>query len=212
MLPIPTEKASFTLSSGRESDYYIDLRLVTLRSEGAHCIALMMMPLIGQLHVEAVGGLTLGADPIIGALLQLAGHYSYPLRGFIVRKQQKEHGTGKLIEGTVYPKDNVVLVEDVITTASSVLRAADALKKHAEGNKPVAVLSVVDRGEGGDMAIQEAGMQHFTIFTIDEIKAIAKEMLGIKGKDEDVPLCTEGCCDQGCVHEHFNPSLKFKRY
>src|SRR5512135_1737795 len=108
---------SFTLASGRCSHYYVDGRKVTLSAEGASLIGLGMLALLESYpQVDALGGLTLGADPIVGATLALAAsHGRAPLRGFLVRKTAKSHGTGKLVEGPLKPGSTVAIVDDVAT-------------------------------------------------------------------------------------------------
>src|SRR5271170_7672642 len=117
------KRGTFTLASGRTSHYYVDGRKVTLSAEGAALIGAGVLELIaGEPAVTAVGGLTMGADPIVGATLALApaaglGH----LRGFVVRKEAKSHGTGRLVEGALEPGSTVAIVDDVATTGGSSL-------------------------------------------------------------------------------------------
>jgi orotate phosphoribosyltransferase len=128
----------FTLSSGKKSNFYIDCRKVTLHPEGARLIGEIILEKIKGLKVDAVGGLTLGADPIIGAVITLSN-----LNGFIVRKAAKEHGTQQKIEGLIESGWKVLIVEDVATTGASALAAIAAAE--AAGAKVVKVISVVDR-------------------------------------------------------------------
>jgi len=122
-------RGKFTLASGKESDYYIDARLTTLDPEGVSLVADIFLEEIRRDPlVRTVGGPTMGADPIVGALLGASHRASYPLRGFLVRKQEKDHGTGKLIEGNLGPGDNTAVVEDVVTSGGSVITAIDAVK------------------------------------------------------------------------------------
>lgn len=119
----------FTLASGKQSSYYIDARLTTLDPEGAALISEIFLGEIASLGgVTAVGGPTMGADPIVGAVICRSWEQEPPLRGFIVRKKEKEHGTGNMIEGGLNEGDSVVIVEDVITTGGSVLRAIDLVE------------------------------------------------------------------------------------
>ncbi|MBN2058221.1 MAG: orotate phosphoribosyltransferase [Candidatus Saganbacteria bacterium] len=131
----------FTLASGKKSDFYVDCRKVTLHPKGAKLIGKLILEKIKGLKVEAVGGLTLGADPIIGAVITLSD-----LPGFIVRKKAKEHGTQQRIEGLIQKGWNVLIVEDVATTGASALQAIEAAE--AAGAQVVKVISVVDREEG----------------------------------------------------------------
>jgi orotate phosphoribosyltransferase len=131
----------FILSSGKKSNYYIDCRKITLHPEGSRLIAKIILEKIKGLKVDAIGGLTLGADPITSSVVAISD-----LPGFIVRKKEKEHGTKQKIEGHLQPGWNVVIVEDVSTTGASALQAIEAVE--AAGAKVVKVISVVDREEG----------------------------------------------------------------
>ena len=131
----------FVLSSGKKSNFYIDCRKVTLHPQGARLIAKIVLEKIQGLKVDAIGGLTLGADPITSAVVALSD-----IPGFIVRKKEKEHGTKQKIEGIIEPGFNVVIVEDVATTGASALQAIEAVE--AFGVKVIKVISVVDREEG----------------------------------------------------------------
>ncbi|MBU0501716.1 MAG: orotate phosphoribosyltransferase, partial [Candidatus Margulisbacteria bacterium] len=131
-----------------KSDFYVDCRKVTLHPEGAKQIGIIILEMIADLKIDAVGGLTLGADPIIGAVVTLSNLY-----GFIVRKKAKEHGTGQKIEGLIEPGWNVLIVEDVSTTGKSALQAIEAAE--AAGAKVVKVISVVDREEGAAEALKK---------------------------------------------------------
>lgn len=137
----------FVLSSGKKSNFYIDCRKVTLHPKGAKLIGKIILEKIKGLKVDAVGGLTLGADPITGAVVTLSD-----IPGFIVRKKEKEHGTKQKIEGLIEPGWNVVIVEDVATTGASALQAIEAVE--AIGAKVVKVISVVDREEGAAEALK----------------------------------------------------------
>lgn len=137
----------FTLSSGKKSDLYIDCRKITLHPQGAKLITKIILEKIKGLKVDALGGLTLGADPITGAVVALSN-----IPGFIVRKKEKEHGTKQKIEGLIEPGWNVVIVEDVSTTGASALQAIEAAE--AIGAKVVKVISVVDREEGAAEALK----------------------------------------------------------
>jgi orotate phosphoribosyltransferase len=119
--------------------------------------------------VEAVGGLTLGADPIAYAISYASAHTASPIRAFTVRKETKEHGTGKLIEGPYREGDRVAIVEDVITTGASALRAAEAVR--AAGGSILGVLALVDREEGGREAIEEHGLSVVSLVTASAIVA-----------------------------------------
>jgi orotate phosphoribosyltransferase len=163
------KRGKFKLSSGRESTLYIDARLTTMSPEG--------LVLIGQLglqalthsgwNVESVGGLTLGADPVAYAIAYTSGLSRRSIRAFTVRKEPKSHGTGQLIEGPFSPGDRVAIVEDVITTGGSALRAAEAVR--SGGGIVAGVLAVVDRNEGGREALKEQGLPVIALTTAAEI-------------------------------------------
>ncbi|OGB88060.1 orotate phosphoribosyltransferase [candidate division WOR-1 bacterium RIFCSPLOWO2_02_FULL_46_20] len=138
----------FTLASGKKSNLYIDCRKVTLHPQGAKLIGKIILEKIKGLKVNAIGGLTLGADPITSAVVTLGD-----IPGFIVRKKEKEHGTKQKIEGIIEPGWNVVIVEDVATTGGSALQAIEAVE--AFGAKVVKVISVIDREEGAAEALSK---------------------------------------------------------
>jgi len=139
----------FTLTSGRKSRYYFDSKKTTLLAEGAYLVARSVLAILREngIQADAIGGMTLGADPIdcpVAALSHLEGT---PLRAFIVRKEAKGHGTGRRIEGSVEPGSRVVVVDDVVTTAGSTLAAIEAAQE--AGLSVVAVVALLDREEGG---------------------------------------------------------------
>jgi len=152
-------RGQFTLASGRTSTLYIDARLTTMSPDGLALIGPIALATIDEAGwtADAVGGLTLGADPVSYAIAYASALAGRPLRAFTVRKEPKVHGTGKLIEGPFRAGDRVVVVEDVITTGGSALRAVDAVR--SAGGVVVGVLAVVDREEGGREAIENAGIQ-----------------------------------------------------
>lgn len=166
---------AFTLASGKTSDYYIDCRTTTLDPEGADLSARLLFGRIQSLpeKIDAVGGLTLGADPLTAALLVRSWIEQNPLRGFIVRKEAKTHGTGRRIEGNLRKGDRVVILEDVVTTAGSALQAISAVE--AEGARVIEVLALVDREEGGRQALAAKGYPLFALFTAGELKTAARE-------------------------------------
>lgn len=158
----------FTLASGRSSHYYVDGRKVTLSAEGAATIAAGVLDLLAQHpEVQAVGGLTMGADPIVGATLALAGLQGRPLQGFLVRKEAKGHGTGQLVEGPVTAGMTVAIVDDVATTGGSSLKAVDAAE--ALGCKVACVIAVLDRLEGADAAFAARGLNFQALVTIQDL-------------------------------------------
>ena len=169
-----TRRGQFTLASGKTSTVYIDARLTTMSPEGLSLIGSLGLAALRSTgwQVDAVGGLTLGADPISYAI-SYASASSWPLvRAFTVRKEAKAHGTGKLIEGPFNPGDRVAVIEDVITTGGSALRAIDAIQK-AHGIVS-GVLALVDREEGGREAIEAAGIAVVSMVRASEILATMK--------------------------------------
>ena len=160
----------FTLASGKRATYYLDCRTVTLHPQGANQIAAGMLQLILDSHFgavpDAVGGLAIGADPITAAIVVHAGLRDQHLLGFMVRKEAKQHGTGKLVEGPVQPGMKCVIVEDVITSGGSALKAAMAARDF--GLEVIGVLGVIDRLEGGAAAFQSAGIPLATLLTIED--------------------------------------------
>jgi orotate phosphoribosyltransferase len=156
----------FKLASGKMSAYYLDCRKVTLDSAGANLIADGMLSLLGDNLPDAVGGMAIGADPITGAMITVAGRTGRKLKGFIVRKEAKAHGTGRDVEGPVKPGDSAVIVEDVVTTGGSSLAAIE--KAEAFGLKIRGVLAIIDRLEGGRETLAARGYSLETLLTIED--------------------------------------------
>lgn len=154
----------FTLASGKKSHYYLDCRKITLDSWGANLIADGMLELLGDPLPAAVGGMAIGADPITGAIITVAGRQGKRIKGFIVRKEAKAHGTGRDVEGPVAAGEEVVIVEDVVTTGGSSLAAID--KAEAFGLKIRGVLAIIDRLEGGRETLAAKGYSLQTLLTI----------------------------------------------
>ena len=153
----------FVLTSGRRSTYYVDGKQVTLDGRGLYLVARLALDRCQELAVDAIGGLTLGADPIAGAVAALSGDTARPIAGFIVRKQAKEHGTGRSIEGPPLRSGaRVMLVDDTLTTGGSFLAARDRVVE--TGAHVVEAFCVVDREEGGREALEEAGLSVFALF------------------------------------------------
>lgn len=157
----------FTLASGQKSSYYIDCRNVTLSAAGAVLIGRGILELLGEEPIDAVGGMTMGADPILAAVLTVAGLEGRPLRGFIVRKEAKQHGTGKLVEGPLQQGDRALIVEDVSTTGGSALKAAEAAAN--AGAKIVHIVTVLDRLAGARKAFEEKGYRFSALMTIEDL-------------------------------------------
>jgi orotate phosphoribosyltransferase len=154
----------FTLASGRKSNFYLDCRLVTLDSAGAAQIAEGMLSLLSAEMPDLVGGMAIGADPITAAIVTLAGLRSIPLRGVMVRKEAKQHGTGKFVEGPYHAGESLVIVEDSVTTGGSSLLAIERCE--AVGLKVARVLAIVDRLEGAREAFASRGYELTSLFTV----------------------------------------------
>jgi orotate phosphoribosyltransferase len=157
----------FTLASGRKSTYYLDGKQVTLDAQGAKLVAEGMLELLGEPWPAAVGGMSIGADPIVGAIITMAGVQGRPLKGFMVRKEPKGHGTQRYIEGPVQPGEAVAIVEDVVTTGGSSLTAIERAEEY--GLKVVRVLTIVDRLEGGAQAFAQRGYPFASLLTIRDL-------------------------------------------
>lgn len=147
-----------TLASGREADYYIDLRRVTLDGAAAPLVGEVMTELVADLEFDAVGGLTLGADPVAVAMLHHAAAAGGRLDAFVVRKEAKAHGMQRRIEGTEVAGRRVLVVEDTSTTGGSVLTAVEAVRE--AGAEVVAVAVIVDRDTGAREKIEAAGVPY----------------------------------------------------
>ena len=151
----------FTLTSGKKSSYYFDGRLLSLDPEGAHLISQALLPLLEQAGAKAVGGTTLGADPMVAAVA-LASHLNgRSIPAFIVRKESKAHGTKQNIEGPLIPGINVAIVDDVCTTGGSLFHAIEAAEE--AGCTVVKVVSVLDRNEGGSEEMRRRGYDFSTL-------------------------------------------------
>jgi orotate phosphoribosyltransferase len=160
----------FVLSSGQRSSYYLDARRVTLSAAGAPLVGLLFLREIQGLGVDAVAGLTLGADPIVSAVATVSGQRGHPIDGLIVRKAAKEHGAGRRIEGPWRVGMRAAVVEDTMTTGASALEAAGAVRD-AGGTVP-AIWGLIDRKQGAREAIEAAGYSFGAIYSVDELLAI----------------------------------------
>jgi orotate phosphoribosyltransferase len=154
----------FTLASGKKSSFYLDCRLITLDSTGAALIGEGMLDLLAEDMPDLVGGMAIGADPITGAIVTLAGLRKVPLRGVVVRKEAKQHGTGKLVEGPFREGESIAIVEDSLTTGGSSLLAIERCE--AVGLKIKRVLAIVDRLEGARESFESRGYPLTTLFTV----------------------------------------------
>ena len=156
------------LSSGKEADYYVDLRRVTLDSVAAPLVGQVMLDLTADLDYDAVGGLTLGADPVATAMMHVAASKGRALDSFVVRKAEKAHGLQRRIEGPDVKGKKVIVVEDTSTTGGSPLTAAKALEE--AGAIIVAVATVVDRDTGADKVIGDAGYRYLSAVSLDDLE------------------------------------------
>jgi orotate phosphoribosyltransferase len=165
------KRGRFKLASGKESDFYVDARLTTMSPDGLALIGPLALSVLRETgwRIDAVGGLTLGADPISYAISYASASSDHPLRAFTVRKEAKAHGTGKLLEGPVGEGDYVAIIEDVITTGGSALRAIEAVRSAKAS--VTGVLALVDREEGGRQAIEKAGVSVVSLATATQIIA-----------------------------------------
>jgi orotate phosphoribosyltransferase len=166
-----------TLSSGQRADYYFDCRRVTLTPDGADLVAEAFLEKIESLpeRPDAIGGLTLGADPILGAVMMRALERGRRYQTFYVRKEPKKHGTEQWIENPPLPGSKVVIVDDVITTGKSALKAAE--QATAQGCRVVAVIALLDREQGGAQAIRAQCLTYIPLFhtsdfpEVDDVRA-----------------------------------------
>ncbi len=156
---------NFTLASGRKATYYLDGKQVTLDAHGARLIAEGILDLLGAEGMpKAIGGMSIGADPITAAVVTMSAVRETPIRGFMVRKESKGHGTNQFIEGPVEPGDEVVIVEDVVTTGGSSLVAIERAEQF--GLKVVRVVAIIDRMEGGSGKFPALGYPFSSLLTI----------------------------------------------
>jgi orotate phosphoribosyltransferase len=146
-----SDEPTFKLASGKMSNYYIDCRKTTHSSEGKYLIGNIIFDMIKDLEIKAIGGLTMGADPVACAVSFASYLNKIDIASFSIRKERKEHGLQKLVEGDVKEGDRVIIVDDVITTGGSTIKAIEASRNH--GLEPVKVIALVDREEGGKDAI-----------------------------------------------------------
>jgi orotate phosphoribosyltransferase len=156
-----------TLSSGREADYYVDLRRITLDGVAAPLVGTVMLELTDDLEYEAVGGLTLGADPVATAMLHVAASRDRVLDAFVVRKTEKQHGLQRRIEGPPVSGRRALAVEDTATTGDSVLTAVQALRE--AGAEVVAVAVIVDRDTGAKEKVEAQGLRYRYAYNLADL-------------------------------------------
>lgn len=156
-----------TLSSGTEADYYVDLRRITLDGEASPLVGRVMLDLVADLDFDAVGGLTLGADPVATSMLHATAAKGERLDAFVVRKAGKAHGLQQRIEGPSISGRRVLIVEDTSTTGNSPLEAATAARE--AGAEVVAVATIADRATGAAEKFAEAGLEYRHVFGLEEL-------------------------------------------
>jgi orotate phosphoribosyltransferase len=159
-----------TLSNGSVSNHYFDCKKVTLSSEGAELVGDVVVDEIEKMRAKlaAIGGLTTGADPIVGAVMMRARQRGLNIDGFYVRNEAKNHGTRKLVENAPRQGSKVVIVDDVVTLGGSVIKAIEGAER--EGCDVVAVITLIDREEGGGSRIKEHTKCYIPLFTLDDFR------------------------------------------
>lgn len=165
-------RGTFTLASGRVSDFYVDCRLTTMSPDGLVLVGPLAHAMLRSTGwtVDSVGGLTMGADPVSYAIAYASAQAGTPVRCFAVRKEPKGHGMGKRIEGSFRSGDRVMVIEDSMTTGGSALNAAAAIR--AEGGQVIGALTLVDREEGAREALEAAGIPLVAFTTAAELKTL----------------------------------------
>ncbi len=156
----------FTLASGRKASYYLDGKQITLHAGGLRTVSQAFLELISDLQYDAIGGMSIGADPIIGGMLAIAAETNPDMVGFMIRKESKGHGTNQFVEGPVTPGMKVVIVEDVVTTGGSALLAVDRIQDF--GCEVICVAGIIDRMEGGAANFAKRNLEHRTLLTIKD--------------------------------------------
>jgi len=168
------KEGDFTLTSGKKSEYYFDCKQTALHPEGSYLLGRLFLDILKEYDmVQGVGGMTLGADPLVSSVTVVSHMEGMPLPGFIVRKKSKGHGTDQFLEGLANfePGDKVVLLEDVVTTGGPLVTACQRVKD--AGLDIVGVVCVLDREEGGRENLKQAGFELKSIFTRSELKDAA---------------------------------------
>lgn len=166
-------EGDFTLTSGKKSGYYFDCRVTALSAEGSWLIGTLFNEMLADLAIQGVGGMTLGADPLVSSVTVISQELGRPLCGLLVRKEAKKHGTAQFVEGlgNFAPGDQVAMLEDVVTTGGSLLKACERVA--ACGLKIAAVCAILDREEGGREALACAGYSLLALYTRRELLELA---------------------------------------
>ena len=167
-------EGDFVLASGRRSDYYFDCRVTALHAEGSWLIGTLFNHMLSEMDIKGVGGMTMGADPLVAATTVISHEQGRPLNGLLVRKEAKGHGTGQFVEGlgNFNTGDRVAMLEDVVTTGGSLLKACDRIRD--AGLSIVAVCAILEGEEGGREKLREAGYDLLALFTRAELVALAR--------------------------------------
>ncbi|MBQ9537200.1 MAG: orotate phosphoribosyltransferase [Desulfovibrionaceae bacterium] len=174
LLQLSYREGDFVLASGKRSDYYFDCRVTALHAEGSWLIGHLFNHVLMDDNIVGVGGMTLGADPLVSATTVVSQMLGRPLHGLLVRKTAKDHGTGQYVEGLGNFKqgDAIAVLEDVVTTGGSVLTACQRLQD--AGLKIVTVCAILDREEGGQSKLAAAGFPLKALFTRRELLQLAR--------------------------------------
>jgi orotate phosphoribosyltransferase len=157
----------FKLASGKTSNFYVDARITTLHPEGAYLCGKIFLDMLEGFDVDAVGGYSIGADPIVSSIAVLSHMAGRPIPAFIIRKEEKAHGTGKVIEGNFPENGRVAIFDDVVTSGGSILKGAAQVE--AQGGSVQVVMAVIDREDGGREKIEAAGYKFLPIFTRSDL-------------------------------------------
>lgn len=157
----------FTLVSGQKSTYYLDGKQISLHAEGLRLVSEGLFELLADVEYDAIGGMSIGADPIIGGFLVVAAERGREVTGVMVRKEAKGHGTQRYIEGPLQPGQRVVVIDDVVTTGGSALQAVERIRDF--GAEVVQVVGIVDRMQGGAENFAEHGFSLRSLFTIEDL-------------------------------------------
>lgn len=167
------KEGSFLLASGKRSDYYFDCRVTALSAEGSWLIGSLFNKLLAPVDISGVGGMTLGADPLVSATTVISYETGKNLNGLLVRKETKGHGMGQFVEGlgNFSKGDRVAMLEDVVTTGGSLLKACEKVRDC--GLEIVSVCCILDREEGGRLALSNAGYNLMSLYTREELKSFA---------------------------------------
>lgn len=173
LVKLSYREGNFVLASGRKSDYYFDCRVTALHAEGSWLIGQLFNDLLKDRPIVGVGGMTMGADPLVSATTVISHSLGRPLHGLLVRKQAKDHGTGQYVEGMGNFSQNasIAMLEDVVTTGGSVLTACERIKN--AGLHIDCVCAILDREEGGREKLTEAGYTFKALFTRQELLTLA---------------------------------------